>query len=110
MITSTPMMEGACQSCIKDLIDSKTLADQAKIANDQSTEAAPPSQSTGDRSFAQFQQANKNLKDWHAVKKNFREDKSMERQRFVLSSTKPGGSKQIAAREYEFYGRIAMYH
>ena len=31
-------------------------------------------------------------------------------QHFVLSSTKPGGSKQIAAREYQFYGRIAMYH
>ena len=78
------MMEGACQSCIKELIDSKTLADQAKIASESTTSQASQSQSTGDCSLAQFQQASNTLQDWRAVKQNFREDKSMEQQCFVL--------------------------
>ena len=110
MITSAPMMEGTCQTCIKQLIDAKELelAHPTQSASDQTTqEEAAQSQSTGERSFAQFQKASNNLKDWRAFKQNFREDKSMERQRFVLSATKPLGASK---KEYQFQAKIAMYH
>ena len=72
------MMEGTCQTCIKQLIDAKELelAHPTQSASDQTTqEEAAQSQSTGERSFAQFQKASNNLKDWRAVKQTFREDK-----------------------------------
>ena len=74
MITSAPMIEGTCQTHIKQLIDSKELelAHQTQSASDRTNqEEAAQSQSTGDWSFAQFQKASNNLKDWRAVKKNF---------------------------------------
>ena len=80
------MMEGTCQTCIKQLIDAKELelAHPTQSASDRTTqEEAAQSQSTGERSFAQFQKASNNLKDWRAVKQNFREEKSMERQSVV---------------------------
>ena len=110
MITSALMMEGTCQTCIKQLIDSKyqELAVQTQIASKQTTEdKAPQTQSTGDWSFAQFQKSSNNPKDWRLVKQNFREDKSMERQRLVLSSTK---SLVSSKKEYQFQAKIAMYH
>ena len=99
------MMEGACQSCIKQLIESKTLADQAKIASVSTAPQASQSQSTSEHSFSQFQQESNNLKDWRAFKQNFHEEKSMECQFFVLSSTKPVGQR-LSERKYKFQAQI----
>lgn len=83
------MMEGACQSWIKQLIDLKNLDNQTETASKSTTSKASQSQSTGVWSFGQFEQASNNLKDWRAVKTKFRECKYMVPQHCLSSSNKP---------------------